>query len=142
MEDLTTEEVSTNSTDSKTTSRKRLRQTTVSQTDEERDGDHWSEASVRLTNLETKMDKLLDLFSEIATLKDRLKTIEDENKDLKKAAENAKEEIQELKHIVANLCTQQAQDSEEVQDKVPKHQTGGLYEKGKHKDIQSQRNRR
>ena len=27
-------------------------------------------------------------------------------------------------------------------DKVPKHQTGGLYEKGKHKDIQSQGNRR
>ena len=57
---------------------------------------------------------LLDLFSEIATLKDRLKTIEDENKDLKKAAENAKEELQELKPSVANLCTQQAQDSEEV----------------------------
>ena len=61
------------------------------------------------------MDKLLDLFSEIATLKDRLKTIEDENKDLKKAAENAKEELQELKPSVANLCMQQAQGSEEVQ---------------------------
>ena len=61
------------------------------------------------------MDKLLDLFSEIATLKDRLKTIEDDNKELKKAAENAKEELQELKASVANLCTQQAQDSEEVQ---------------------------
>ena len=91
-----------------------LRQTTGSQTDEECDGDHWSEASVRLANLETKMDKLLDLFSEIATLKDHLKTIEDENKDLKKAAENAKEELQELKPSVGNICTQQAQDGEEV----------------------------
>ena len=115
MEDLAMEEVSTNSTDSKTTSRKRLRQTTGSQTDEECDGDHWSEASGRLANLEAKMDKLLDLFSEIATLKDRLKTIEDENKDLKKAAENAMEELQELKPSVANLCMQQAQGSEEVQ---------------------------
>lgn len=115
MEDLETEEVSTDSTDSKITSRKRLRQTTGSQTDEECDGDHWSEASVRLANLEAKMDKLLDLFSEIATLKVRLKTIEDENKDLKKAAENAKEELQELKPSVANLCMQQAEDSEEVQ---------------------------
>ena len=52
------------------------------------------------------MDKLLDLFSEIATLKDRLKTIEDDNKELKKAAENAKEELKELKPSVANLCTQ------------------------------------
>ena len=112
MEDLTTEEVST---DSKTTSRKRLRQTTGSQTDEECDGNHWSEASVRLANLEAKMDKLLDLFSKIATLKDRLKTIEDDNKESKKAAENAKEELQELKPSVANLCRQQSQDSEEVQ---------------------------
>jgi len=61
------------------------------------------------------MDKLLDLFPEIATLKDRLKTIEDDNKELKKAAENMKEELQELKPSVANLCMQQAQDSEEVQ---------------------------
>ena len=38
-----------------TTSRKMLRQTTGSQTDEECDGDHWSEASVRLANLEAKM---------------------------------------------------------------------------------------
>ena len=156
MEDLATEEVSTdsNSTDSKTTSRKRLRQTTGSQTDEECDGDHWSEASVRLANLETKMDKLLDLFSEIATLKDRLKTIEDEKKkNLKKATENAKEELQELKPSVANVCTQQAQDSEEVR-KLRKEMEQikyrninleaytTLYEAGKHKDIQSQRNRR
>jgi len=69
-------------------------------------GDHCSEASVRLASLEAKMDKLLDLFSEIATLKDRLKTIEDDNKELKKAAENAKEELKELKPSVANLCTQ------------------------------------
>ena len=103
MEDLTTEEVPT---DSMTTSRKRLRQTTGSQTDEECGGDHWSEASVRLANLEAKMDKLLDLFSKITTLKDRLKTIEDENRELKKAAENAKEELQELKPSMANLCTQ------------------------------------
>ena len=82
MEDLATEEVSSDSTDSKTTSRKRLRQTTGSQTDEECDGDHWSEVSIRLADLETKMDKLLDLFSEIATLKDRLKTIEDEKKKI------------------------------------------------------------
>ena len=61
------------------------------------------------------MDKLLDWFSEISTLKDRLKTIEDDNEELKKAAENPKEELQELKPSVANLCTQQAQDSEEVQ---------------------------
>ena len=73
MEDLATEEVSTDSTDSKTTSRKRLRQTTGSQMDEECNGHHWSEASGRLANLEAKKDKLLDLFSEIATLKDRLK---------------------------------------------------------------------
>ena len=153
MEDLATEEVSADAADSKTTSRKRLRQTTGSQTDEECDGDHWSEASVRLANLETKMDKLLDLFSEIATLKDRLKTIRDDNKDLKKAAENAKEELQELKLSVANLCTQQAQDSEEVR-KLRKEMEQikyrninleaytTLYEAGKHKDIQSQRNRR
>ena len=106
------EEVSTESRDSKTTSHKRLRQT---KTDEECDGNHWSEASGRLANLEAKMDKLLDLFSEIATLKDCLKTIEDENEDLKKAAENVKQELQELKPSVANLCMQQAQGSEEVQ---------------------------
>ena len=35
-------------------------------------------------------------------------------KNLKKATENAKEELQELKPSVANLCTQQAHDSEEV----------------------------
>ena len=96
MEDLATEKVSTDSTDSKTTSRKRLRQTTGSQKDEECDVDHWSEASVRLA-----INKLLDLFSEIANIKDRLKVIEDENEDLKKAAENAKEELQELKPSVA-----------------------------------------
>ena len=63
----------------------------------------WSEASVRLANLEAKMDKLLDLFSEIATLRDRLtlKTIKDENKDLKKAAENTMDELQELKPSLA-----------------------------------------
>ena len=44
-------------------------ETTGSQTDEECDGDHWSEASVRLANLEAKMDKMLDLFPEIAALK-------------------------------------------------------------------------
>jgi len=67
-----------------------------------------------LHRFEDYLTKLLDLFSEIATLKDRLKTIEDD-KELKKAAENEKEELQEIKPRVANLCTQQAQDSEEVQ---------------------------
>ena len=40
----------------------------------------------------SELDKLLDLFSEIAALSDRLKTIQDENKEFKKAAENAKED--------------------------------------------------
>ena len=147
MEDHATEKVSTDSTDSKTTSRKRLRQTTGSQTDEECDGDHWSEASVRLANLEAKMDKFLDLFSEIATLKDRLKIIEDENKDLKKPAENAKEELQELNPAWRSYARNRRRGGAKTYkgdgaDKVPKHQTRGLYEKGKHKDIQSQRNRR
>ena len=106
LKDLAMEEVST---DLKTTSHKRLQQTTGSQTDEEYDGDHWSETSVRLANLEAKMGKLLDLFYEIATLKDHLKTIEEENKELKKVAESAKEEVQELKPSMANLCRQQAQ---------------------------------
>lgn len=107
------EEVSTDPTAS-SSSRKRAREETASQTDEEYDGDHCCGASGRLANLEAKMDKLLDLFTEITTMKDRLKTVEDESQELKKAAQNTKEELEKLKPSVENLSTQQAKDSDEV----------------------------
>ena len=61
------------------------------------------------------MDKLLDLFSEIASLKDRLNTIEDENKDLKKAAENAKEELHACnKHKTERRCEKLRKEIEQI----------------------------
>ena len=102
-------------TDVKTSSRKRLRQNTGSQTDEEHDSDHCCDTSAKITKLEAKIDKLLGLFTEIAALKERVKDVEEENKELKKAADVTKEDLTDLKSCVANLCTQRAKDSEELE---------------------------
>jgi len=68
-----------------------------------------------ITKLEAKFDKPLDLFTEIASLKVRLTEEEDENKQLKEAAEYAGKELTDLKTCVANMCSQTATDSEEMQ---------------------------
>lgn len=100
----------------KTTSPKRLLQNTGSETDEECNGDHWSETSGRLANLEAKMYTMLDLFSEIATLKDRLKTIEGENKEPKKGCGKREGRTTRTKTQRGDLCMQQAQETEEVRE--------------------------
>jgi len=58
-----------------------------SQTDEDCVSGHCCDALACITKLEAKIDKVLDLFAEIASLKVRLTEIEKENQQLKKAAE-------------------------------------------------------
>ena len=80
-----TEEAASNS-EEKCIPRKRLRESTGSQTDEDCVSGHCCDASASIIKLEAKIDKLLDLFTEIASVKDRLTEVEEENKQLRKAA--------------------------------------------------------
>lgn len=101
-------------TDVKSTSRKRQRQTTGSQTDEDCVTGHCCDASTSISKLEAKIDKLLGLFSEIASLKKRLTEVEEENKDLKKAAENTEKDLNDLKTCVVSLSSQSETDNQEL----------------------------
>ena len=56
-------------TDVKSTSLKRQKQRTGSQTDEDCVTGHCCDASTSISKLEAKIDKLLKLFSDIASLK-------------------------------------------------------------------------
>jgi len=99
--------------DVNSTSRKRQRQTTGSQTDEDC---HCCDASTSISKLEAKIDKLLGLFSEIASLKKRLTEVEEENKDLKKAAENTEKDLNDLKTCVVSLSSQSETDNQELKE--------------------------
>ena len=101
-------------TDVNSTSRKRQRQTTGSQTDEDCVTGHVCEASTSILKLEAKIDKLLGLFSEIASLKKRLTEEEEENKDLKKAAESIEKDLFDLKTCVVSLNSQLDTDNQEL----------------------------
>ena len=77
---------------------------------------HCCDASASIIKLEAKIDKLLDLFTEIASVKDRLTEVEEENKQLRKAAEYTGKELTDLKTCVANMCSQTASGTAEMQN--------------------------
>ena len=95
-------------TEEKSIPRKRQRENTVSQTDEDCVSGHCCDASTRITKLEAKIDKLLDLVTEIASLKVRFIEVEEEKKHLRKAAEYTGKELTDLKTCLANMCSQSA----------------------------------
>lgn len=103
-------------TEEKCIPRKRQRENTGSQTDEDCVSGHYCDASASIIKLEAKIDKLLDLFTEIASVKDRLTVVEEENKQLRKAAEYTGKELTDLKTCVANMCSQTASGTEEMQN--------------------------
>ena len=74
------------------------------------------DASASIIKLEPKIDKLLDLFTEIASAKDRLTEVKEENKQLRMAAEYTEKELSDLKTSVANMCSQTASGTEEMQN--------------------------
>ena len=80
----------------KVTGQKRQREN-GSQTEEELDGRHCCEASAKLVEMNAKLDKVLTLFGEIESLKTRLTKLEDENKQLKEAANLSEQDITGLK---------------------------------------------
>ena len=92
---------------------KRQREDTGYQTDEDCVSGHCCDASASITKLEAKIDKLLDLFTEIASLKVRLTEVEEETKQLKKAAEYTGKELTDLK---TNMCSQTASGTGEMQN--------------------------
>ena len=110
-----TEEAASNS-EEKCIPRKRLRENTGSQTDEDCVSGHCCDASASIIKLEAKIDKLLDLFTEIASVKDRLTEVEEENKQLRKAAEYTGKELTDLKTCVANMCFQTASGTADLQN--------------------------
>jgi len=103
-------------TEEKCIPRKRQRKSTGSQTDEDCVSGHCCDASASITILEDKIFKLLGLFTEIASLQVRLTEVEEENKQLKKAAEYTGKELTDLKTCVANMCSQTAGGTEEMQN--------------------------
>ena len=74
------------------------------------------DASASIIKLEAKIDKLLDLFTEIGSVKDRSTEVEEENKQLRKAAEYTGKELTDLKSCVANMCFQTASGTAEMQN--------------------------
>ena len=103
-------------TEEKGVPRKRQRENTGSQTDEDCVYGRCCDASASIIKLEAKIDKLLDLFTEIASVKDRLTEAEEENKQLRKAAEYTEKGLTDLKTCVANMCSQTASGTEEMQN--------------------------
>ena len=102
-------------TEEKCIPRKRPRENTGSQTEDCVSG-HCCDASASITKLEAKIDKLLDLVTEIASLKVRLAEVEEENKQLKKAAEYTGKELTDLKTCVTSMCSQTASGTDEMQN--------------------------
>ena len=80
----------------KTSSQKRQHEN-GSQTDKEFDGCHCGEASTKLLEINAKLNKLLTLFGGIESLKTRLTNLEEENKQLKEAANFTEQDITGLK---------------------------------------------
>ena len=80
----------------KASGRKRQREN-GSQTDEDLDGRHCCEASAKLLEMNAKLDKLLTLFGETESLKTRLTSVEEENKQLKDAVNFTEQDITDLK---------------------------------------------
>ena len=70
-----------------------------SQTDKDLDGRHCCEASAKLLEMNAKLDKLLTLFGEIESLKTRLTSVEEENKQLKDAVNFTEQDITDLKKL-------------------------------------------
>ena len=103
-------------TEEKCIPRKRPRENTGSQTDEDCVSGHCCDASASITKLEAKIGKPLDLVTEIASLKVRLAEVEEENKQIKKAAEYTGKELTDLKTCVASMCSQTASDTDEMQN--------------------------
>ena len=102
-------------TEEKSIPRKRQRENTGSETDEDCVSGHCCDASASITKLEAKIDKLLDLFTKIASLKVRLTEVEEENKHLRKATEYTGKELTDLKTCLANMCSQSASGTDEMQ---------------------------
>ena len=98
----------------KASSRKRQREN-GSQTDEELDGRHCCEASAKLLEMNAKLDKLLTLFGEIESLKTRLNSVEEENKQLKDAVNFSKQDITDLKTTQVYLGASVDKNAEEFQ---------------------------
>ena len=109
-------EKATLNTNEKLILHKRQRENTGSQTDEDCVYGHCCDASASIIKLEAKIDKLFYLFAEIVWVKDRLTEVEEENKQLRKAADRTGKELTDLKTCVANMCSQTASGTEEMQN--------------------------
>ena len=72
--------------------------------------------SADITRLETKIDKLLGLFSEIESLKVRLAAVEEDTIQLKDSANSREKELTDLKTSVGNTCARTANNTKEVQE--------------------------
>ena len=104
----------TNQRKDKTSSRKRQHKN-GSQTDKEFDGRHCCEASAKLLEMNAKLNKLLTLFGEIESLKTRLTNLEEENKQLKEAANLTKQDITSLKTTQVYMGANMDKNAEEFQ---------------------------
>lgn len=56
------------------------------------------------------------MFTEIASLKVRLTEVEEENRQIKKAAEYTEKELTDLKTCVGNMCSQTTSGTEDMQN--------------------------
>lgn len=87
-----------------------------SQTDDESvsEGGHCCNASLELIEINAKLDKLLKVFGEIETIKDRVTQLEDENKQMKEAADATAVEITNLKTTTVFICSNMEAHSNEL----------------------------
>ena len=95
---------------------KRPRRENGSQTDEDlllSDG-HCCEAAHNMAEINSKLDKLLNVLAEFETIKVRLAQVEDENKQLKQSAENAERDISNLKTTTVYTCTNMDANNQEL----------------------------
>ena len=81
-------------------SSKKTHRESGSQTDEDLGlGGHCCDASVELSEIKAKLDKILTVVGEIESIKLRLTELDDENKKLKEAMDDTAKEITNLKTI-------------------------------------------
>ena len=72
--------------------------------------------SADITRLETKINKLLGLFSEIVSLKVCLATVKEDTIQLKDSANSREKELTDLKTSVGNTSARKANNTKEVQE--------------------------
>ena len=95
-------------------SRKRIRES-GSQTDEEPEScGHCCDASRERSEMQAKLDKLLEVFAEFEKTKTRVAVLEEENEKLKEAADSTATDISSLQTTAASTCHNMAATNDEV----------------------------